>query len=88
MARSSGWKPKLDELKQKVKAQVRSRGVCVGVIHRNVSSGSAALSPSLDVSHWSFLKDVLEGTERFLGFICSILSEVKSDKRSQQPFWS
>lgn len=88
MARSSGWKPKPDVLKQEVNSQVRNRGVCVGVIRRNASSGSAALSPSLDVSHCSFLKDVLEGTEGFLGFICSILSEVKSDERSQRSFWS
>jgi len=48
MARSSGWKPKLDKFEQKVEAQVFNRGVCGGVIHRNVSS----LSPSLDPSHW------------------------------------
>lgn len=52
--------------------------------------GNAALSPSLDVSPWwdGFLKDVLEGTEQFQGFMCFILSEEKSDEISQQYFWS
>lgn len=88
-ARSSGRNLKPDKFKEKGKAHVFNQ-VQGAVIHRNVSAGNAALSRSLDVSPWwdGFLKDVLEGTERFQGFMCFILSEEKSDEISQQSFWS